>query len=548
MNIYTLPLPYGNPLISDYVSGKQTALSFLPCNPYATESYQKRLESLKQRKYPHRNQLADGLAQYNREMGNHPAALDQIERLRHEDTYVVVAGQQAGLLTGPLYTIYKAIDTIRHAKRLEEQLGVSVVPIFWIAGEDHDLDEINHTWVTGAEAEDTEAYKLKLSTEVKGRISASMLPLSQEEMQRVVDEFFAGQTETDHSKELRELLTGTAGESQTLVDWFARLMASLLGEHGLVLLESSSPFVRKLEAPVFRQILSYNEEIMQKLMDAEQALKTNGYGAQLQLDEAQANLFFYENGERLLLVREGDTFRVKHGVQRYTRAELLALLETEPERFSSNVVSRPLAQEHLLPTLAFVGGPGEIAYWAYYKAYFEMLGYELPIIVPRTSYTLVEGAMERVMEQVGVSIETVLTDFAGWKEKWLSELEGGAYFAGRFAQIKEELLAIYRKLVGEVTEYDPSLRELAEKNVDRLLDQVQFLEKRTEQSVHLKHDVAIKRVERLEVNLRPSGGLQERTYTVMQYLNSHGLDLVERLLLAEVPFDGTHKVLYIQRG
>ncbi|MBR8658106.1 bacillithiol biosynthesis cysteine-adding enzyme BshC [Brevibacillus aydinogluensis] len=540
MKIECVALPLANPLSNAYQQGKADALQFFAYHPYRSDSYRERIAWLTERPIPHRNELADGLYAYNSQIGNHPEALAQIERLRCTQTLVVVGGQQAGVLTGPLYTIYKAVHLVQAAKRLSKELQTEVVPVFWIAGEDHDIDEIDHLyWLAEG---GTALRKGRLALPRKGRPSASMLPFDPDECRRFLADFFADQTETEYTAVIRDLLEETQASSKTLADWFARLMARLFGKHGLVLVESSLPFVRKLEQPMFRAILEQNEQLAGLLMDAAERIEAAGYPQQLQVKAHQANLFLYEDQDRLLLERHGERFVTRR--RSYTREELLRLAEMEPERFSANVVTRPLMQEYLFPTLAFVAGPGEVAYWAYLKEVFELFGLRLPIVLPRLSVTLVEGAMERLMRECGITIEQMLRDFAGWKAEWEAR-RAPHPLAGRFTEVREGLLDIYRPLVDEVIRLEPGMRKLAEKNVGMLMAQVDFLEKRLLRLLDQREDVGRVRVQRLEAALAPEGAWQERKLSYVSFANKHGLDLVDRLIEAPLAHDGRHHVIYL---
>ncbi|MFB0828832.1 bacillithiol biosynthesis cysteine-adding enzyme BshC [Brevibacillus laterosporus] len=534
-------VPTTNSFQNDFLKESPKALSFFTYAPYDPQSYVTRMQYVSKKRYPHRNLLADALYAYNKEIGNHEVALQMIEKLREPNSLVVVAGQQAGLLTGPLYTIYKAIDVIQLAKQTSAQLGVSVIPVFWIAGEDHDWEEINHFYQL---TQKKELRKVKVKAKHIKKHSATDMRVEQADMLRVIEDFFAEEAETDYSETIRCWLEETAQRSHTLVDWFVQLMARLFGAHGLVFIESSLPTVRQLEQPVFEQIIRENKELNETLLQAQADLKEYGYPEQLDIQPQQANFFFYEQKERLLMERVEGGFQSKDGGKVYTQAELLAILHVSPERFSANVVTRPLMQEHLLPTLAFVGGPGEVAYWAYFKKYFAAFGYELPIVLRRTSITLMEGALEKIREQKQISYETLLSGFADWKEKWLQSLDDHG-FAQRFEQKKQELEMRYRELLQDVIAYDKGLAQLAQKNVERLVQDVTFMQNRTEEAVLRKHQVEVERIVRLEQSIVPLDSWQERVYPIFTYLNRFGPDLVDRLLNTDFERDGSHQVVYI---
>ncbi|TPG69101.1 bacillithiol biosynthesis cysteine-adding enzyme BshC [Brevibacillus laterosporus] len=541
MNTTKWHVPAVNPFQSDFQKESSRALSFFTYAPYDSQSYVTRMRHVSKQSYPHRNLLADALHTYNQDIGNHEAALDMIEKLRESDSLVVVAGQQAGLLTGPLYTIYKAIDVIQLARQTSAQLGVSVIPMFWIAGEDHDWEEINHFY---QQTQTKEIRKVKIKAKHIGKHSATDIAVEQADMLRVIEDFFAEETETDYSETIRCCLEETARCSHTLVDWFALLMARLFGSHGLVFIESSLPIVRQLEQPVFEQIIRENEKMNEALLQTQADLREKGYPEQLDIQPQQANFFFYEQRERVLMERVGGGFQSKDGGNVYTQTELLDILEEAPERFSANVVTRPLMQEHLLPTLAFVGGPGEVAYWAYFKKYFAAFGYEMPIVLKRTSVTLMEGALEKIREQKQVSYETLFTRFTDWKNEWLQSLDDQG-FAQRFEQKKRELKMQYQDLLQDIVAYDQGLAQLAQKNVERVVQDVDFMQKRTKEAILHKHQVEVDRVLRLEQAIVPQENWQERVYPIFTYLNRFGPDLVDRLVTTAFERDGSHHVVYL---
>lgn len=538
----SISLPAANQLTEAFLNGDPQVARLFPYRPFQLSSYRERLSWLKQAKYPHRDRLVEGLLAYNRRMGNHANALAAIETLRDPDTYVVVGGQQPGVLTGPLYTVHKALSLLHTARYLRAELDRPIVPVFWIAGEDHDLEEMNHVYRPNADGVPT---KQKLDVSVGGRVSASMLPVERESLVRFAEMFFAAHPETPYTSDLRQLVVASAEQSETLADWFARLMAQLFGKYGLILLESSLPFVRELEEPVFRDVLEANERIAGLLSACEKTIRSLGYPPQLQLDDEQAHLFLYDQGERHALRRSGRHFTIRGGQRQFSREELLRLLAENPQQFSANVVTRPLMQERLLPTLAFVGGPSEIAYWAFFREYFAHFGCQLPVVQPRTSLTFLDGALLRLLEQFELSVEEVLRDFSGWKQRWVQGLAPSG-MSERFAQARRSIEQIYQPVVDEVSRIDPGLRKLAAKNLHILLDQVRFLEERTEQSILAKHAIARRRLERIESALLPFGQLQERTYNIFTFLNKYGCDLLDRLVELELPFDATHKLVYLQ--
>ncbi|MGE7271015.1 bacillithiol biosynthesis cysteine-adding enzyme BshC [Brevibacillus panacihumi] len=540
MNVDHIALPLANRLTQDYQEGKESAVSFFAYKPYRSESYRERLEWLRGRTFSHREKLTEGLYTYNQDIGNHEEALQRINTLKKPDAYVVIGGQQAGVLTGPLYTIYKAVHLIQAAQKLSQELEVEVIPVFWIAGEDHDLDEIDHVfWLSEKERR---LHKERMKLNKKGRFSASDVTLDAAAVEAFLQSFFDGHPETVHTAQIRSLLQETASTSRTPVEWFARLLAQLFGKHGLVLVESSSPYIRELEQPIFQKVIAKNEQISHLLTDAATRIADAGYPLQLEVGEHQANLFLYEGGERLLLERYGDRFVNRRCT--YSREELLKLAEDAPQRFSANVVTRGLMQEHLFPTLAFVGGAGEVAYWAFYREIFAALDMQMPIVLPRISVTLLEGALERLLAGFDLDISQVLGQEEAWKETQMKTREQRP-LDERFTHVRESLLDLYRPLVEDVVRLDGGLRGIADKNLSILLGQVDFLEQRLTRSLQEREDTDQHRIWRLEANLLPEGGLQERKISFFSYANKYGLSLVDRLVHAPFTHDGRHQVFHL---
>jgi len=297
-----------------------------------------------------------------------------------------------------------------------------------------------------------------------------------------------------------------------------------------------------LEKPVFQKVIEKNEQIAQLLTDAAKRIEAAGYPLQLQVEEHQANLFLYEGGERLLLERFGERFVNRRCT--YSREELLQLAEDAPQRFSANVVTRGLMQEHLFPTLAFIGGPGEIAYWAYYREIFAALDMQMPIVLPRMSITLLEGALERLLAGFELDLAQVLGQEESWKEAKMRTREQQP-LDERFAHVRDALLDLYRPLVEDVVQLDSGMRGIADKNLSNLLGQVDFLQKRLIRSLQERDDTDLRRIWRLEANLLPEGGLQERKISFFSFANKYGLALVDRLVQAPFTQDGQHQIFHL---
>ncbi|AMA72562.1 bacillithiol biosynthesis cysteine-adding enzyme BshC [Aneurinibacillus thermoaerophilus] len=520
VQIKQVKISFDQKLVHDYIHNYEKVKEFYPYHPYRQKDYEERLAWLEAHPILHRVELVEGLLAFNKEIGNHARALENIEKLRQPDTYVVVAGQQAGALTGPLYTIHKAITIIRLAAEQERLLGKRMIPVFWIAGEDHDYEEVNHVYTQSG---GSDIKKIKLETESPGRVSISRLPIKPETLRAFVDEYFIQQIVTEFSDELKEKLYEFADASDTLTGFFARTMAWLFGEQGLVLMDSALSFVRQLERPVFARVIEQNAELNQAVAAQGNKLVALGYHRQVETDETNAQFFLYKGNERIGVTRLPDgTFKTRDGSETYKKEELLALLEERPDRFSANVVTRPLMQEYLLPTLAFVGGPGEIAYWGLYRNSFMLLGFNMPPLVPRLTFSLFEGAVQKSMRKFGLSVEDVLNRLEEKKEEFLAA-QDTLHLEDKFARVKAEIQALYEPLIREAAGIERGLEKLGEKNLEKILEQVAYYEGKTRSAFIKRHEAALRQFDRIRASLFPLDKPQERVYNIFGYLNKYGI-------------------------
>ncbi len=531
----------GNRLVQDYVSAFSNVQDFFEYHPDLPESWMNRRRWLLEHPLPHRAELVEGLRHYNRLLQNHDAAMKNIEKLANHNTFAVVGGQQAGILTGPLYVIYKAITLIKLAESLEEKTGEAVVPVFWIASEDHDYDEVNHIY---AQTWDGQVEKLQLSFEPPGKYSISHLPVNESRVEEFIQTVFSRLPDSMHLPALKEKVLEMSRSTTTLNEFFARLLVWMFGEYGLILVDSADPFLRSLEQPVFSSFIQ--NDFSQELLLAQRTLIEKGYHAQVDIKEEHAHFFIYEDGKRQLVYRKDGHFQTKDGERKFSAQELMQLLENDPCSFSANVVSRPLMQEYVFPVLAFVGGPGEIAYWAQLKPVFERLGMQMPIVLPRLSFTIMERDVHKYMQSFQVSFEDVYTNWAERRKAWMAEQSTLAW-ESQFFQVKKELGEIYLPFIQQLSNAEPGVRNVSESNWNRILMQVDYLEKKTAQAIEARHQAGLKQWEHIRVCLFPLEKPQERVYNIFGYLNKYGERLIGKLM--EQAFDplpaNKHFIIYI---
>ena len=540
MEYIKMNLPVLNSFTSDYIKGSIDK-SFTEYDWRDERHIRNRVEWLEERHYP-REEMASYIETFMSKYGLSNQVKENIDALR-EDALVIVGGQQAGLLTGPLYSIHKIISIIKLAKEQSEKLNKKVVPVFWIAGEDHDLQEINHVFCE----EDAKLKKMIYPQKPLSKKMISDIAIDTEMAKKWLHEVFFVWGETAQTNELLAFTEKAVEESETITDFFAILINAMFKEHGLLLVDSGDADFRKLAGPVYQQI-AYETDMSKAVMEQQELLKESGYKPIIELDERCTNLFYYEptTANRLLLERKEDSNEIvgKGSGVKLSQTELDRLLTNNPEYFSTNVVARPLLQEKLFPVLGFIAGPGEIAYWSEIKPAFSMIGEKMPPVWPRLSFTLLDRNVKRYMDDLDLCLEKVLKEgCSAEKEQYIKEVRKKApnNYIDIIKTLESEHLAWQHKAV----QFDKGLEPLFEKNRHLIKEQLLFMQKKVENHLERKNEETIEKYNYVENRLHPEGGLQERIINPFYFFNQYGTSWVEYLLTESLEFDGSHYVVSI---
>ncbi|WP_456275593.1 bacillithiol biosynthesis cysteine-adding enzyme BshC [Bacillus sp. AK128] len=544
MEIHEHVLPVTNKLLEDYIGNGLHRSSYFHYSPYNEQSYIDRIEELKQYHFP-RNEMVAHLLSFNEKYNADIKSIENIRRLEQPDSLVVIGGQQAGILTGPLYTINKIITIIQQAKRLEDDYQIPVIPVFWIAGEDHDFPEINHTYseVNG------KMKKHSLDHKWPNKHSVSDVQLDQKACKEWIDELFSFYGETTYTNEILHKIDECLKQSETYTDFFAQLIFLLFRDTGLVLVDSGNKQLRKLEIPFFKQFIEGSQEINKTLQCQQNRIRENDHHIMIEGEENSAHIFYHLNGERILLERiekDGiEYFQGKHNECYFSKNELIRLLDEQPENFSNNVVTRPLMQEHLFPTIMFVAGPGEVAYWAELKGVFEVMGRKMPPVFPRLMLTLMNGSVWREINELQLSFQRVLSiGVVEEKEQFLRSLENEG-IKQEITKMKKLLADHYKTLSDSASEIHDSLVQIVSKNETIIHRQFDYLEMEFFKQAQRKNDVMIQKYDRIQHLVRPENHPQERMLNVFYFINMYGFNLVKNMLEETTSSEYTHKLLLI---
>ncbi|KKI93746.1 hypothetical protein WQ54_01445 [Bacillus sp. SA1-12] len=542
MEIIELSLRSTNQFMNDFNEQKLNQDLFFDYNIHNNEVFQHRAADLKNRSFQ-REELSAYLKEYaKRFSGNLEKTLENIEKLKHPESVVVVGGQQAGLLTGPLYTIHKIISIIVLAKNEEKKLGIPVIPVFWIAGEDHDFAEINHVFA----AQNYLPKKMAIKDSPLKKQPVSDLPLNKEKTVDWVEQVFEAFGESDHSNHLLEQLTSMIKNSETYVEFFEHAIMKLFNHEGLVLVNSGDPALRQLEKSCFQSIVNQNRSLYEAVKSQQKEMHAHSYHSIIEMPENSANLFYHHEGERFLMERKNDEeFFVPDIGLTLSKAELIDLINTYPQKLSNNVVTRPIMQEHLFPTLAFIAGPGEVTYWAELKRVFSIMEIKVPPVLPRLTITLLERSIERNLTEANILLEDVLQNGV---EKLIDDFLQSVSpvdMTSLVEEAKQQISNIHEGLIEAALKIDKSLEPLLKKNGVFIQEQLDFLNRAVEKRKQQQHEVQISKFKAIELSLLPNLQPQERIWNIYYYLNKFGPDFVGELLNLSYSFNGKHKIVKI---
>ena len=487
-----------------------------------------------------RQRVPDALERINRAAGSSDLTFKHIEMLRHPGSVAIVTGQQSGLFTGPLYTIHKALTVIKLAACLREQ-GVEAVPVFWIASEDHDYEEVNHLKVLDREGQlktiRYEAGDLPKDAPV-GRVVLC------DGITKTIDEFMTllppSEFTPDIERDLRESYAPGTGFAQA----FAKLMARLFKNYGVVLLDPLDEELKQVVAPLYSQALEKSEEIARALVARSRELEAAGYHAQVHVSEDMVPLFIVDDGRRVAMTRENGRFQVKGSDRSFAHEELVSLASRCPTCFSPNVTLRPVVQDYLLPTAAYIGGPAEIAYFAQLRAVYETLERQEPCVLPRASFTIVEGRHQKTMKKYGLELRDFFDGLHAAVTKVVEQsLDRGT--ARSFEETERVLNEQLDKLEASLGNADRTLLSSVEGARAKMLYQIEHLRTRFIHASAHREETAYRQVERAYTTLFPEKNLQERELNAYYFLSRYGPSLIEELYnAAEIGFSN-HKLVYI---
>jgi bacillithiol synthase len=497
----TFPNP-PSPLFRDYLAGAPGVRPFFEADarwdPEALLGSVGRVVSAPRPLGP----VADVLARQQQERGATRAA-ERARALATKDAVAVVTGQQPVLFGGPLFVLYKALAAVAVAERLQAQRGTPVVPVFWVASDDHDFAEIRSVTVLD-EGGALRTLRYAPPQEPAGQPASRVL--LDDGITALVDELRAALPPGLHRDVACERVASCYRPGYSLGSAFARLISLVFPE--LVVLDPADPALKKHMVPVMSRELSERSPSSRLALEAGERLLAAGYHQQVPLRDGFFNLFVVIEGERRALAVRDGAVEIRGLGRELPLAEAMRQLEGHPADWSPGALLRPIAQDLILPTLAYVGGPAEIAYHAQIGPAYAQFGATRPLLLPRPSVTVVEPAQTRALEAEGLSLcdlqadpETVL---ARWAKEAYPDVEAA------FERAREAIVREMQAVEAALGAVDPTLRAAADAAKGRALHQVEGLQEKSTRALKKRDQVRADRLRRTRDALLPGGALQER--------------------------------------
>ncbi|MCA9836734.1 MAG: bacillithiol biosynthesis cysteine-adding enzyme BshC [Trueperaceae bacterium] len=477
--------------------------------------------------------LYTALERYAKKLGASKEVFAQLELLRQPESRAVVTGQQAGLLLGPAYTLSKAVTAINLAKELSTE-DRPVVPIFWVASQDHDTEEIDSSYLLDFD-ETLHYLRLPLPKDTP----AARIDLKGAWVNDLLNNLQEANFHEHFLPDVTQLVQEAASQSESFSDWFAGLLYRLLGQHGLIILDPMQPDIAGLFKPLFVQELEEPTVSVTAVNDAAQRLKALGFEPQLGRGEAATNLFIEEQtkeGYRRELLRFDDRgFFTER--QTYSKDDLLDRLENDPRILTPAAGLRPISQDFILPTAITVVGPGELRYFAQLRGVYEHHGVAMPLIWDRATATVLEPPVARIMDKFNLSL-TDISRFDEAKAAELLELHG---YAQAFNEALQVLNEQFQTLLEEIRGIDPTLEGTVQKGEAYFRRTLEILKSKSGNALADRDDTYTNQFDRLEKHLLPNGTPQERLISPFSFFLKFGIEPVIAAFLA-LPTKGDHAI------
>ncbi len=544
MSIPYSSLPSYSELFLTYINNFDALKKFYEYDFKSDDDFLKCIELKKQTylngKNFFRNDICEILKEQNRNFNSSEKTFENIQLLNEHDTFAVVTGQQLGFLSGPYYTILKAINTIQLAGKLNNKFPeYKFVPVFWLEADDHDFSEINNINIISKENELKNIKYFENGTESEKYLKPTGTIVLDKFINEFINDLEGSLNKTDFSENLFASVRESYQEGMEIKTSFARFFNNLLKDRGLIFIDPSDKKIKRYLKPVFETELKSSPQVCEKVINTSVELEEK---FSVQVKPRAINLFYIHEGNRYLLEpRENEIYALKHSRQKFSREELFGILETNPERFSWNVVTRPVCQDYLLPTVAYIGGPSEISYFAQFKDVYKFFNIPMPVIYPRTSVTILETKVKNFLEKNNLKFNELFEEKDLNKKllRNISEVSADQIFS----DLKEELTGVFYTYEKELSRIDANQTDSFNKRNKQFMDSLEIAKEKFNNSQAKQNEVISGQLKKVLLNIYPGNTLQERSLNITYFLNKYGNGLIELMMSGIRVDDFEHQLL-----
>lgn len=470
--------------------------------------------------------LVDVLTQQYQHLQTHQAVSQNIALLANENTFTVTTGHQLNLFTGPLYFIYKIVTTINLAIELKmANPEKNFVPVYWMATEDHDFEEINHVSV-----DEKNISWIQQTNGATGRLSTKTVVAA-------VTAYKGYLGISKNGKKLAKLIENAYLNNDNLAEATRVLVNSLFEQYGLVIINADDAQLKKEFAPIIeRDILGQHSSKLTEQTSEE--LTKNGY--KTQVNGREINFFYLIDNLRERIIEKDGLYTVNHTDISFTQAALVKEIDEHPERFSPNVIMRPLYQEVILPNIAYIGGGAEVSYWMQLKANFDYYQIDFPVLLLRNSALLIDQRSADNLHKLGFKFEDAFLSTETLQKRWINEnSEANLNLADETRAIQ----AVFDQIKLHAFKIDKTLESSADSAKTKTSHLLANLEKKLFRAEKRKHDVSLKQIENVKNRLFPNGTLQERVLNLAPMYVNYGDDFIASLIENFQPLGGDFTLL-----
>lgn len=515
-------IPGNTKLFLDYVNNFENVKKYYSNNFRDEKSYEKTFSKIENRDG---EALVKIIKNQYKGFSYSDKTKKNIELFNENNTIAVFTGQQLGLFGGPLYTFYKIFTTIKLSEYLNDKFSdFNFIPIFWMAGDDHDFEEINNLSVINQENEIEKVIYNDGLEESENRGDVGSLTFV-DSINEFNDKLQKSVRQTEFSKVLFELTNNIFSPKLTIAESFIHLIFRIFDDTGLIIFNPQDKEVKKLFIPIFKKELQdfkiHSNDVLLTSIDLDE-----NYHSQVKIKPI--NLFLSDETGRHLIEHVDDEFRLKGKRKRISKEAMFNLLEKKPEKFSANVLLRPICEDFLFPTGFYVAGPSEVSYYAQTLPLYKHFNVQQPYVFPRASATILESNIAKILMKYNLSTSQFFKDFQELKNETLSSTADNSV-ERIFTAINEEVLNSLEKLSDSLEAIDKNLVDLTKNTSGKIIHQIDVLKSKAMKSQENKYEATMRQISKAKNYIYPNDNLQERELGILNFVNKYGFDIFDWL-------------------